>query len=230
MLLKFSTFHSDAPRPNAVYICSSQRSESQFFTSLKSLFYITVLWHWPLTFLSGSSSKSYWQPVSCSQCAAPSWQPNETTTTLIERASRDVWKMMSYRKNDVMMMRTICRLMAALNGHPIQTPKGPCPSWNHLGGGVKGRYSSPPPGGDQGGFKLLLGSCRVVHLYTHSVVQCLECTWFFSSSLRWSRQNRQENWRINTSRIFSPFPKYFSNVTTLQNTQKHRETQKSRPR
>lgn len=49
---------------------------------------------------------------------------------------------------------------------------------------------------------------------------CFMLTWFFSRSFIWRRQSRQENWRINTSRTFLPFKRYFSNVTVLQNTWK----------
>lgn len=50
-----------------------------------------------------------------------------------------------------------------------------------------------------------------------SFVWCFMLTWFFSRSFIWRRQSRQENWRINTSRTFLPFKRYFSNVTVLQN-------------
>lgn len=43
-----------------------------------------------LTFLCGSNTMSYWQPVSASQCNAPSLQPNDTTTTCTEHASRAI--------------------------------------------------------------------------------------------------------------------------------------------
>lgn len=75
-------------------------SELTIRKSLKCVFDIIVWRCWPLTFLSGSNSMSYWQPVSCSQCEAPSWQPNETTTTSIECSSRDLWKIRSYTKDD----------------------------------------------------------------------------------------------------------------------------------
>lgn len=58
-------------------------------------------------------------------------------------------------------------------------------------------------------------SCSCLGLYVF--FWCLMLTWFFSRSFIWRRQSRQENWRINTSRTFLPFKRYFSNVTVLQN-------------
>lgn len=81
-------------------LCTAITPNSLQYENVKCACHIIVMQYWMLTFLSGSNSMSYWQPVSCSQCEAPSWTPNEMTTTLIECASRDLWKVMSYMDDD----------------------------------------------------------------------------------------------------------------------------------
>lgn len=88
MLLKLKTCRRDTPKPNAVYTWLKKKHLTNWWLHSMVCKFLCLQQGWEdalvtvwLTFLCGSSSIWYGQPVSFSQCSAPSWQPNETTTT-----------------------------------------------------------------------------------------------------------------------------------------------------
>lgn len=66
----------------------------------------------------------YWQPVSCSQCEAPSWPPKEMTNTWTECLSRDVWNITS-RTNDINdeNLKLISAEVSRAGCYVVATPK-----------------------------------------------------------------------------------------------------------